>query len=189
MWICEVMKGDEQKRNTFAIASHNGNYPLHSFVVGVHFLEFLPLVIKMFPHALVRKDQRGETPLDYAKKWTQALLTDTGRTNHAAFIRCIEENTANYPNLLNQVTVKCSMVELKRRGVTAVVSSLRINDLSPPQFVFKVIEELSNREMKPLVEELLNIYIESRKTETESFYFLLLVLLRQKKTLDFHLPC
>ena len=60
-----------------------------------------------------------------------------------------------YPNLANQLTVKCSMAELKRRGMTAVVSALPLNLLSQQQFVFKVIDELSNREMKPLVEDLL----------------------------------
>ena len=66
------------------------------------------------------------------------LITSFGRTTNT---RVTIIHTRTYPNFLNQLTVKCIMVEQKRRGMTAVVSALPINALSPQQFVFKVIDQ------------------------------------------------
>lgn len=74
----------------------------------------------------------------------------------AATLRCLEENTARYPSLLNQLTAKCCMVELKRRGASALVAAVPNNDLMPQQFVFKVLDHFANCGMKALADEVIS---------------------------------
>ncbi len=98
----------------------------------------------------MRGDYEGDTPLAYARKF------NTDRANHAAVVRCLEENTRNFPALLNQITVKLCMVEMKSQGMTQVVSNVPVNNLPPTQFVFKLFDEMVNREMRLLAEEIIS---------------------------------
>ena len=75
--------------------------------------------------------------------------------NHSAIVLCLEENTRNLPNVLNQFAVKCSVAALQKRGMYVIVSALPRNDLSPMQFVYLVLDEAVSRQMKQLAENIL----------------------------------
>ena len=102
-----------------------------------------------FPHALVRRDKDGRTPLEHAQR-------NATRANHVAILRCLEESTAKYPSLLNQITAKCCLVTMKRNGMTEYVARTPLNDLTQPQFVFMVLDMMKNCAMQPLVELILS---------------------------------
>ena len=125
-------------------------YPLHSCAAGCTDVEVLKFAISKFPYALTKRNYGGRTPLDSAKYW------HTDRPNHAAIVRCLEEHTLAWPNLLNQTIVKCCLVELKRQGMTAYVAVTPLDALTPPQFVFKLLDEFVNREMRLLANEILS---------------------------------
>ena len=148
--IWDVMKDDPLKTNLFAIASNAGWYPLHSCVFKTTSVAFLNFVADKFPHALVRRIKNGNTPLEVAQQ------DNPYRANYAAILRCVEESTARYPTLLNQTTVKCCLVEMKRNGMTEYVSRTPLNDLTQPQFVFMVLDMMKNCAMQLLAEEVMS---------------------------------
>ena len=152
--MCDVMKSDPQKRNIFAIASDHGRYPLHRCALYTTRVEVLQFVIDMFPHALVgRTPQWGAesatTPLCWARGFTS-------RANHTALVRCIEDNAARYPALLNQLTVKCCMVRLKKQGTTAIVARIPRNEQTPSQFVYELLDMMVNSEMRAMAEDIIS---------------------------------
>ena len=147
--IWDVMKDDPLKTNLFAIASNAGWYPLHSCVFKTTSVAFLNFVADKFPHALVRRYEDGDTPLELAQR-------NPDRANHAAILCCLEESTAKYPALLNQITAKCCLVAMKRNGMTEYVSRTPLNDLTQPQFVFMVLDMMKNCAMQPLAELILS---------------------------------
>ena len=117
-----VMKDDPLKRNLFASANEYGRYPLHFCGSGTTSVEVLQFVIDRFPHALVRSTNAAygdgdRTPLTIARDY------GITRANHAAIIRCLEDNTAAYPALLNRITAKCCLVRLKQEGMTDFVAA------------------------------------------------------------------
>ena len=147
--IWDVMKDDPLKTNLFAIGT-KGWYPLHYCASATTNVDVLKLAIDKFPHALVRRSSDGHTPLDDAQQ------DSPDRANYAAIIRCLEENTDRYPVLLNQITTKCCLVEMKRNGMTEYVARTPLNDLTQPQFVFMVLDMMKNCAMEPLAEELMS---------------------------------
>ena len=148
--MCDVMKSDPQKRNIFAMADNDGFYPLHNCALLSTRVDVLQFVIDMFPHALVgRADRGGVTPLLFVRG-------NTSRANHAALVRCIEDNAARYPALLNQLTVKCCMVRLKKQGTTAIVARIPRNEQTPSQFVYELLDMMVNSEMKAMAEDIIS---------------------------------
>ena len=147
--IWDVMKDDPLKTNIFAIADRHGQYPLHHCVATTTRVEVLNFVIGKFPHALVRRRNENRTTLVIAQG-------NSHRANHAAILRCLEERTAKYPSLLNQITAKCCLVTMKRNGMTAYVARTPLNDLTQPQFVFMVLDMMKNCAMQPLAEEVIS---------------------------------
>ena len=167
--IASIMHRSSQsgqpKRNLFAIADAFGNYPLHVCARMTIDLDVLAFVILQFPPALSRLDCDGHTPLDAALSARHRASRLSARSD---VVLSLQKHTALWPTLRNQGAVKCCLVHLKRRGMTAFVAREFTNNLSPPQFVFKVLDELKNREMKSLAEEILsyvgtNVGLPSRK--------------------------
>ena len=99
---------------------------------------------------LTMKSSYGKTPLE------RAVTYKIDRANHASIVACLKKNIAKLPDYYNRVAVKCSLNSLKACGMTKVVSSLPINDLSPPKFVYKLLDEFVNCEMVPLAEDILS---------------------------------
>ena len=153
--ISDVMKNDPSKTNLFTIANARGSYPLHRCALKTTRVEVLQFVTDKFPHALVRRNQWGNTPLFLART-----------ANHAAIVRCVEDNTANYPALLNQLTVKCCMVRLKNQGMTAVVAATPLNEQTRGQFVYELLDLMVNSEMKAMAEDILS-YVGKGKSMKE----------------------
>ena len=134
------MKADPLKTNLFAIANIYRVNPLHYCAANTTRVDVLQLIIDRFPHALIRSTDAGHTPLDYAQ------LCNPHRANHAAIVGCLEENIARYPALLNQLTVKCCLVRLKKQGMTAIVAATPLNEQTPVQFVYEILDLLVNSE-------------------------------------------
>ena len=80
----------------------------------------------------------------------------TYRANRGEIVRCLEDNTARYPALLNQITVKCCLVRMKEQGMTAIVARIPHNEQTPGQFVFELLDMMVNSEMKSMAEEILS---------------------------------
>ena len=148
--ICKVMKGDPQKRNLFSIPNDYNQFPLHYCVSETTNLKVLQQVIDKCPDVLIKEDWTGYTPLYWAKNYCKQ------RSNHAEIVRCVEENTQGYPSLLNQTTVKLCLVAMKKNGMTEEVAALSMNELSRPQFVFFVLDEMVNREMRLMADNVLS---------------------------------
>ena len=148
--ICDVMKDDPLKRNLFAITDAQDWYPLHWIAISTTRVEVLQFVIDRFPHALVRGNNYGRTPLAFA------TYANPHRANHAAIVRCLEDNTARYPALLNQLTVKCCMVRLKEQGMTVIVARTPHNEQTPSQFVYELLDMMVNSEMKAMAEDIIS---------------------------------
>ena len=149
--IWDVMKDDPLKTNLFAIVDDEGWYPLHYCACNTTSVDVLNFAIDKFPHALVRRSKNsGRTPLEVAQN------TNPDRENYAAILRCLEESTARYPALLNQITAKCCLVEMKRNGMTQYVARTPLNDLTQPQFVFMVLDMMKNCMMHALAERILS---------------------------------
>ena len=146
--ITAVMKGDERKRNLFTVSNSFKVLPLHICANWSNNLQVLQYTIDQYPPALLAETIGDETPLDYAKD-------NKNRANYSAIVLCLEENMRKLPTLMNQFAVKCSMAALKTRGMYALVSALPLNDLSPMQFVYLVLDEMVNRQMKQLAEDIL----------------------------------
>ena len=91
----------------------------------------------------------GDTPLVDTQN-------NPNRANYAAILRCLEERTARYPSLLNQITAKCCLVTMKRNGMTAYVARTPLNDLTQPQFVFMVLDMMKNCMMHALAERIMS---------------------------------
>ena len=143
--ICDVMRDDPQKRNLFAIAEWGGDYPFHWCASYTSSVEVLQIVIDRFPHALIR----AYYPL------TRDNSADLA--NEAAIDRCLEDNYAKYPALLNRITAKCCLVRMKEeQGMTDFVAAREINELTRPQFVFMVLDMMKNCAMQPLAEEIMS---------------------------------
>ena len=85
-----------------------------------------------------------------------ARINGRTRVNRAAILRCLEDNTAAYPALLNRITAKCCLVRLKQEGMTEFVAAREINELTRPQFVFMVLDMMKNCAMEPLAEEVMS---------------------------------
>ena len=85
-----------------------------------------------------------------------ARIYAINRANNAAIVRCVEDNTAAYPALLNRITAKCCLVRLKQEGMTDFVAAREINELTRPQFVFMVLDMMKNCAMEPLAEEVMS---------------------------------
>ena len=148
--MCDKVKGATRKINLFAIATAYDYLSLHYCAMYTTKLDVLEFAVNQFPYALTRRNKAGNTPLGLAK------VFNTDRANYAAVVRYLEEKTLEWPTLLNQSVAKCSLVELKRQGMTAFVADTPINALTPPQFVFKVCDEFVNREMRLLANEILS---------------------------------
>ena len=96
--VCDVARSDPQKRNPASRPSAAAaSLPLHLCAIASTHSSVLQFVIDKFPHALVRKNNAGLTPLFYAQCITY-------RANSDEIVRCLEDNTARYPALLNQIT-------------------------------------------------------------------------------------
>ena len=151
--VCNVMTEDPMKTNIFSVTDHDGEYPLHfsaRYTTGS--VEVLQFVIDQFPHALVRRGttKDGCTPLDGAR------TSRIDRENHAAILRCLEDNAARYPALLNQLTVKCCLVRMKNEGMTEFVLTTPHNEQTSGQFVFEVLDMTKNCAMQPLADDILS---------------------------------
>ena len=148
--ICDVMRDDPLKTNLFTIADNFESYPLHWCACYATRVEALQFVIDKFPHALVRRNQRGNIPLFFAQS------NNTNRSNHSSILRCIEDNTAKYPALLNPLTVKCCLVRMKKEGMTAIVAATPLNEQTPGQFVYELLDMMINSEMKSMAEDIIS---------------------------------
>ena len=151
--IWDVMKDDPLKTNLLAITDEIGWYPLHCCAFCTTSVEVLQFVIDRFPRTLVRSSNEGIfgiTPLMTAMNYERT------RANHAAILRCLEDNAAAYPALLNRNTAKCCLVRLKQEGMTDFVAAREINELTRPQFVFMVLDMMKNCAMEPLAEEVMS---------------------------------
>lgn len=144
--IHKVMKADPQKRNLFSVPNDYFQLPLHYSASETNNVKVLQFVIDKYPHALHIKDWSGYTPLFWAKNHYKT------RPNHADIVRTVEENTSGYPALRNQTVVKLCLIEMKRKGMTDFVAAREINHLSPSEFVFMVLDNLVNREMRLLAD-------------------------------------
>lgn len=135
----------------FAVKTFQGAYPLHFCAYSTPDVAVLQFVIDRFPHALVRGTcgSARRTPLERA-------AANKGRNAYDAIVACLVDNMARYPALLNKITVKLCLVRMKRGGATKTVGKMRLNDMTPGQFVFMVLDEMVNREMKPLADEILS---------------------------------
>lgn len=144
--ICDVMKADHKKTNLFAIVSDFGNYPLHWCAAHTKSVEVLQFVIDKFPNAIEYENANKHTPLSLARQ-QNALLP---------IIRCLEVNTCKYLSSRNQVTFKCCMIKWKRQGMTEYVSRTPVNDLTQLQFVFLLLDNMVNCEMKLMAEDIIS---------------------------------
>ena len=152
------MKDDARKRNLFAILDSKGCLPLHYCAMKTTSVGVLQFVIDKFPGALVSTINGYEVseydrmaPLEIAQ-----YERNTHRDNHAAIIRCLEDNLAKYHALENQITVKLCLVRLKSEGMTDFVARTPLNDLTREQFVFMTLDNMQNRAMQPLAEEIVS---------------------------------
>ena len=68
----------------------------------------------------------------------------------------------------NQIAVKLCIGLLKRQGKYDVVNEVHINELSPPMFVFKVVEEMKRGNMCGLA-ELVVSYIGTGEEQTDDY--------------------
>ena len=60
-----------------------------------------------------------------------------------------------WPAVRNQVAVKLCVSQMKRQGMYEAIRDTPNNELSKPQFVFKVIEMMMACAMEPLAEQLI----------------------------------
>ena len=154
--MCARMKADPRKRNILAIADNFGGLPLHVCARNTTSLEIVEFIIAEFPQALTTKNRNGETPLDFAKLTPFSKARFKASRMYKAILLCLKKRTREWLITVNQSTVKLCLVQMKREGMTAYVAATHINDLTPPQFVFKVVDEFVNREMRLLATEIVS---------------------------------
>lgn len=153
--ICETMNDDPQNKSLFALLNWGVDSLLNvcaNFTTQVDVLQF---VIDAFPASLIMT----KSPYPYAagiSVLTTAQDNLTSRVNHAAVVRCLTDNIARYLILLNQVTVKMSIIRMKQLGMTDFTAPVPLNDLTPGLFVFVVLDNLVNRGMKLMAEDIIS---------------------------------
>jgi hypothetical protein len=148
--VVVAMEGDPRKTNLFIVIDENGDTPLHFCATYTTRVDVIDYIIAKWPHSLLTKDKLGNVPFAMARDF------NCGRDNHPEVLRVLEEKTAKFPAIYNQVTVKCCMNEMKKRGMTELVSSREVSDLTRGQFVFMVLDNMVNREMKAMAEDILS---------------------------------
>jgi hypothetical protein len=73
----------------------------------------------------------------------------------------------NRPKLItqNQITTKLCMSSMKRAGLTDKVLSTPLNDLTPEEFAFRVMDEMVNCEWKAQAEYIVSLIGEPAATQ------------------------
>uniref|UniRef100_A0A6C0F0T1 Uncharacterized protein n=1 Tax=viral metagenome TaxID=1070528 RepID=A0A6C0F0T1_9ZZZZ len=76
-------------------------------------------------------------------------------------------NEKNRPKLIkeNQITTKLCMSSMKRAGLTDKVLSTPLNDLTPEEFAFRVMDEMVNCEWKAQAEYIVSLIGEPAATQ------------------------
>jgi hypothetical protein len=149
--ISDIMAHDDLKTNVFAVSTLGNLFlPCHFCAVSSTSVDVLQFVIDRYPPALLKRDRVGLIPSQYAQSITY-------RENRSSIVRCLEVNTTKYKNLRNQTIVKLCLIDMKRsQSMTEFVAATPINELSPSQFVFMVLDNMVNREMKLMADDVLS---------------------------------
>lgn len=172
--ICDVMDHDHRKPkiNLFAMPTPFGSHALH-FCAGRTFcVQVLQLTIDKFPPALLLKSAAHSfaTPIEIAQARFSSSSScsrrgGSGEDDRAVHLRdvlervvtCLERNIAKHHiTPLNQLTVKLCLIEMKRQGMTDFVASRADNELTTPQFVFRVLDLFVNSGMKIIAEDIVS---------------------------------
>ena len=142
--------------NIFAVSNSELCFPLHLCALNTTRLEVLQMVIDMYPHALtvltVSANHGCHSPVDFANNNRYRSSSAT-----ADIVRILDENTARYLNLQNQIAVKCCVQRIKNEGLTDSILATPLNDLLPPQFAFRVIDEMMRCEWQPQAEYIVSL--------------------------------
>jgi hypothetical protein len=159
-WISalrEIAKNDPKRRSMFAFPlKSTGNLPLHLLAMKTEDLAVLTACIEAYPRALLHRNLAGETPVRRARRRRDGDDNLGTEDASAAVYSCLDEFTRRERELLNQTAVKLCLVDMKGRGMTKYVASCEINDLTPPQFAFMVLDTMVNCEMKNMAEDIIS---------------------------------
>jgi hypothetical protein len=130
-----IRKKTTHDATPLAHSAYNNNNP-----------EIVSFLIDQYPEALNEKDEDGYTPLTDAEDCNHGI-------NSKAIVSVLKKATETFnssaaqnirKNETLQITTKCCLTKMKNDGITPRILATPMNDLTEPEFIFRVLDEFQN---------------------------------------------
>ena len=135
-------------RPILSAMNDEGHTPLHLMAGHCRVLRVLERAIDLYPEALLMGDGTGSSlnPLALSTRfgWRH------GNPQGTELIRRKTQEQISIPE--NQLTLKLACNRVKQEGMTEFVARTEINDLTPPQFVYMILDLFQNSMRHELAE-------------------------------------